>query len=195
MELFAVFLHRSGPSGWLAPVGLLVAALAIIHCFTAADFSFQTFGFTRFSTKVWLITALGALGGIVTGIMYRWRLGYSLVPDHWGWFALLAGLIGSVEELVYRGYIQGRLGNLGPVLAVVVAALYHAAYKWVLFVVPPPPEGTNLLMLAVIPFAGGLFKGALREITGSVAPPVAAHASWDVIVYGELSRAPWWVWS
>jgi hypothetical protein len=25
--------------------------------------------------------------------------------------------------------------------------------------------------------------------------PLAAHGAFDLVVYGELARAPWWVWN
>jgi hypothetical protein len=36
--------------------------------------------------------------------------------------------------------------------------------------------------------------GLLRQVSGSVAPSMVAHAAFDLLVYGALARAPWWVW-
>jgi membrane protease YdiL (CAAX protease family) len=44
-------------------------------------------------------------------------------------------------------------------------------------------------------FLGGLFFGTLRQVARNVAPALAAHAVFDVIVYGALAQAPWWVWN
>jgi len=35
----------------------------------------------------------------------------------------------------------------------------------------------------------------MREVSGSVIPPVIAHALFDIIVYGGASLAPVWIWS
>jgi membrane protease YdiL (CAAX protease family) len=43
-------------------------------------------------------------------------------------------------------------------------------------------------------FVGGVVLGLLRQISDSVVPPIVAHAVFDLLVYGALVRAPWWVW-
>jgi membrane protease YdiL (CAAX protease family) len=195
MILFALFLHSEWPLVLLAPFGLLVTVLAISHFFATSDLFADTFGLTRLSHKAWLYSALGVLMGAGAAIAYRLNMGWSPVPGTLGRFALLAGMIGLTEGLIYRGYIQGRLRSLGPVAAVTLVALFYSIYKYILFAIPSPPPGTDVAILALITFLGSLIGGAMRELSGSVVPPIAAHVAWDVVVYGELSRAPWWVWS
>ena len=80
-------------------------------------------------------------------------------------------------------------------VAVVVAALAHTAYKTALFAFPPAGVAIDLRYLAVWTLIGGVVFGALRELSGSVLAPLAAHVVFDIIVYGENVQAPWWVWS
>ncbi len=127
--------------------------------------------------------------------LYRWSCARALFPGALLGFAPLAALIGGTEEIVYRGYVQGRARRLGVFPAVVLASLCHAAYKCALFALPASPVQTDFLFLATWTFLGGLVFGALRELAGSIAPALAAHACFDIVVYGDLAQAPWWVWS
>jgi hypothetical protein len=77
------------------------------------------------------------------------------------------------EELVWRGVVQGALGQRlgawrGVALAAVVYALVHA------------PLGS--LVLVGVAFFCGLAWGALRATTASLVPPLVAHLLWDVLV-------------
>jgi membrane protease YdiL (CAAX protease family) len=118
-----------------------------------------------------------------------------LLPTTLTLFAPVAALVGATEEVVYRGYMQGRLRALGPLPAVALAALGHTAYKCALFALPGRLVGIDFGILAACTFLGGLLFGALRERAGSVLPPLVAHACFDILVYGELAHAPWWVWA
>jgi membrane protease YdiL (CAAX protease family) len=103
--------------------------------------------------------------------------------------------IAASEELLFRGYIQGRLRGLGPVPAVVLAAAAHGAYKVSLFLFLPEGVAVDLFSLGYNTFAAGLAAGAVREWSKSVVPPLAGHVLFDIVRYGERSVAPWWVWS
>ena len=77
------------------------------------------------------------------------------------------------EEVVWRGAVQGALehrvsAGAAAVLSAVVYALAHA------------PIGSPLLALTAL--ACGLVWAALRMVTGSLIPPLVAHALWDVVV-------------
>ena len=112
-----------------------------------------------------------------------------------GSFAAVAAAIGVTEELVYRGYVQGRLRALGPLAAAILAAVGHTAYKCALFALPPLAVEIDLPFLALGTLVVGVGFGALRERSRSVLPALAAHACFDVLVYGQGAQAPWWVWS
>jgi membrane protease YdiL (CAAX protease family) len=106
-----------------------------------------------------------------------------------------AASIGASEQLLFRGYVQGRLYRLGSVPAVVLAAAAHTAYKLSLFVFLPEGVAVDYVSLAFLNFLGGIAAGTLREWSGSVIPPLAGHVLFDIMVYGENSQAPWWIWS
>ncbi len=195
MILLALFSHQGFPLILLSVTGLLVAALCVsLHLSSGASIS-ETFGFSRFRRRVAQFALLGVLFGVGLGIIYRLYFTGTSVPPRLGWFVLVAALIGSAEELLYRGYLQSLLHSLGSISAVALAALFHTGYKVALFAVPSFPLDINLGFLAIATFLGGLVFGAMRERSGHIAPAIAAHACFDIIVYGELSRAPWWVWS
>ncbi len=195
MCLFALFAHHSLPLVSLSAIGALATAFAIYHCFRFESFPFTILGVRPLSRKAAAFVGLGIIIGVGLGAIYRTRCGWPPFPAALKWFAGPAALIGATEEVLYRGYIQGRLRRLGIVGGVVCAALCHAAYKCSLFALPPAAIEIDYGFLATWTILGGLLFGALRELSESVIPPLAAHACFDIVVYGELSRAPWWIWS
>ena len=156
-------------------------------------FKSPTYDFLQYKNIAFLLS--GLVIGAALGILYRWRYAGHLLPTTLTLFAPVAALVGATEELAYRGYVQGRLRVLGPLPAVALAALGHTAYKCALFALPGRSVQIDVGIFAACTFFGGLLFGALRERSGSVLPPVVAHACFDILVYGELSHAPWWVWA
>jgi membrane protease YdiL (CAAX protease family) len=93
-----------------------------------------------------------------------------------GWAPLRLGLLPLVilgEELVWRGLVQTvverRAGRVSG--ALIAAAVYAAAHL---------PAATPLL--ALVALCCGLYWGALRAATGSLAAPLIAHLVWDLCV-------------
>jgi membrane protease YdiL (CAAX protease family) len=210
MCLFALFAQSGLPRVLLAACGLAAALFAIFRSMRTEPSPAALFGFSPFAWKAAGCAAFGlVLGGAMAGL-FRWNSGLSILPRGIGSFAPVAACIGIAEEVLYRGYIQGRLGRLGAAPAVGGAAVCHAAYKCALFALPAlaarssdlrpalnPAEWagrTDFGFLAFYTFLGGLALGALRQYSRNVVPPLAAHAAFDVVVYGELARAPGWVW-
>jgi len=192
--IFGLFAHCGMSLVPLSALGLAVAAVAIGRDIAAANSPASLLGlaYTKHSTAAFV--AVGLVVGGLLAVAYRWRLGWTPTGQVRP-FALLAILIGSTEELVYRGYIQGQLAPLGPARAVVLASLAHALYKCTLFVFSPAGVRTGVVFLAVCTFLGGLLFGSLRHFSKSATPPVVAHAVFDLIAYGDRAQAPWWVWS
>jgi membrane protease YdiL (CAAX protease family) len=137
-------------------------------------------------------------GGIAFGIglaaFYRWHLDKTYLPSYLRSFALIAAMIGSVEELVFRGYIQGSLKNINPLFSIIFSTLAHTAYKCLLFLHPLNRGGMDIGFLFLWTFIMGLVLGMARHLSGSIIPSLTAHSMFDVLVYGELAAAPWWVW-
>ena len=78
-----------------------------------------------------------------------------------------------VEELMFRGHLQGKLAaaGLGRALTVLVATSLFTAFH-----VPLPIPGL------VIVFVLGWACGQMRERTGSVLPGMMLHAGWNTAI-------------
>ena len=109
-------------------------------------------------------------------------------------FTATAALIGATEELVFRGFIQDYFKKVNVIFAVLFAAFSHSAYKCCLFLSPASETEINVSFLLLWTFIGGLIFGILKEVSKSVIPAVLAHVLFDILVYGECFKPPWWVW-
>jgi membrane protease YdiL (CAAX protease family) len=194
MALFALFAHRRDALLFASIAGLALAAWMVHRAL--ADVPATSLFALSFSRRVAWPCAVAALLGIALALAYRAHLGVSLVPVAWTPFAFTAALIGTVEELLYRGYVATSLRPYGILAAVVAPALLHTTYKCALFGLAPGTPGTiDVPLLALATFVVGIGLGSLRAWGRSVAPPIVLHALFDVLVYGDAQRAPWWVWS
>ena len=195
MGLFALFAHSGFPLVLLAGTGLLATTLAIIHSYRSERRLPKILGFTEFTKATAAYLILGCALGALLGISYRVNSNMGILPAGLGSFVFAAAIIGAAEEVLYRGFIQGRLQGLGRMVAPVLAAVAHTAYKLALFALPPEGIVIDYSFLALGTFGAGVIVGILREISGSVLPPIGGHVMFDIIVYGENISAPWWVWS
>lgn len=193
--LFALFAHTQLPVFLVAAVGLLVTTMAIQHTIRREPSLASMLALAALSRRGAILLVAGVLLGAGLGVLYRMFWGWPALPGDLGRFALAAAMIGATEELVYRGYVQGRLRRLGWVAAVALAALAHTAYKSALFAFPEGTVQIDFRFLIIWTFVGGCVFGMLRQFSGSVLPPVAAHVLFDLVVYGDRVEAPWWVWS
>jgi membrane protease YdiL (CAAX protease family) len=195
MVLFALFAHSLSVPFAFSAAGLTLTAAALVRGVVRSRSPLILFGLAPVARKTVFYSALGAALGVTLGVLYRWHIGAPPLPEAFKGFALVAAVIGSAEEILYRGYVQGRVGRLGAVGAVACAALLHTAYKSALFALPGEAVTIDFAFIVAAPFVGGLVFGALRQLSGNVLAPLAAHAAFDLIVYAELTKAPWWVWS
>jgi membrane protease YdiL (CAAX protease family) len=194
MALFALFSREPFPLSGLSMGGLGLTALAMARSFRSTEAVASIFGLARPGPAT-LIWAAGALGfSAVLSTVFRLWSGESGLPGGLGAFVIPAAAIGAAEELVYRGYLQGRLAPLGATIACVLAAGAHTAYKLALFALPPEGLGIRYATLGVWTFGVGVVLGLTRHGSGSVLPALSAHALFDILVYGERAHAPWWVW-
>lgn len=195
MVVFALFSHRGLPWVLVGLVGLLVAAITIGESLRRGSNEAALLGLAGFSWSAVLFSLGGCALGVGAAVLHRRELGLPLLPaGGLEAFAVIACLIGVTEELVYRGWMQGRLQSLGWPAAVIMAAAAHAAYKSALFAWPTAPSEIDCVAMAVRTFLGGVVLGLLRKFSGSVVPSLVAHAVFDLMVYGAVVRAPWWVW-
>lgn len=195
MCLFALFVHGGGAWMLASLAGLIITADAVWHTLRTESAPAAALGLAPPSRKVVLYVVAGCALGIAFGVLFRTVREMGPLPAGLGRFALVAASVGAVEELVFRGFVQGRLKRLGWPAAVVLAAAAHTAYKSALFAFPPEGAAIDYGFLALWTLIGGAAFGLLRQASGSVLAPLAAHVLFDIVVYGELARAPWWVWA
>jgi membrane protease YdiL (CAAX protease family) len=194
MTLFALCAHQGLP--WLAVAagGLLATAVAIGWSADDACLA-AVLGLDRWSVKIAVFTLVGVGIGVGGGLWHRSQL--DLAPQATAGvaaFVIVACLIGATEELIFRGWLLGKARAFGWPAAVVIAAVAHTAYKTALFVWPAVPVAVDLAGVARWTLAGGVVLGLLRASSGSLLPPLMAHAAFDFVVYRNLVHAPWWVW-
>jgi len=139
------------------------------------------------------LLVLSVVAGVALAGWYRAAQGRAPMPGALTVIALAAALIGLVEEVGYRGLVQGCLRRYGWILAAAAASAAHTAYKCSLFIARPAAEGTALATLAIGTFVVGALLGGLREKGGSLALPILFHVVFDLWAYGDLERLPWWV--
>ena len=193
--LFGLFINVGMPWTPFAAVALLVSALTIAHSFIKESNPPLILGLLPFSPKVINGLVMGCAFGMALGILFRFYGDLPLLPKGVGRFVIVAVGIGATEEILFRGYIQGRLKGLGWFLAPVLAAAAHTLYKVALFASPPAGIVVDYPLLAAGTLLAGIVLGGLREWSGSVLPPLAGHVLFDIIVYGERAHVPWWVWA
>jgi membrane protease YdiL (CAAX protease family) len=194
---FALTAHREAWLGWRW--GFLAAAgIGLCGGWTVLDDPLSTiFGEKRRPRRRWWIAAVTCLA-IPAAIGYRRQLFFEALPSALSWFALPAMAIGAIEEIVWRGWLQGSLAkSLPPAGAISIAALLHAAYKTALFVFPPTGAAVrspgSLLLIGGLTFGVGALLGCIRHREGTIAGPMGFHILFDLLVYGQMEKAPWWV--
>ena len=193
--VFALLAHRGGALRVISFCGLGVAAMGIAWSLGSSASPSTIMGVGLVSRKAMVWIGVGCALGVACGMAYRVGYGRSALPARLTGFVVVAAAVGAVEELVYRGYVQGRVCCWGAVSAVVFAAAAHTAYKTALFALPPDGMPVNYPLLIGATLGGGLVFGAMRERSGSVLGPLASHAVFDILAYGDWAQTPWWVWS
>jgi membrane protease YdiL (CAAX protease family) len=192
--LFAIFIHKTPPVRYAAFGGLAGAAF-LIGYFTRHGALPAAFGIVKPDRKTYLYSLAAIFLGTFLAMLTRNKYGLSLLPAVLGGLALLSPCIGTVEELVFRGFIQGHLSPLNRIFSVIFTSFAHTCYKLLVIHLLPDSNYFDLQFLALWTFTGGTAFGVLKELSGNSLPPVIAHASFDVILYGGMSVVPAWVWS
>lgn len=192
--LFAAFIHQPFPKLLLALSGLAGAAAMMAYSIRGLSIP-EAFAVDRIHRKVLLYFLPGLALGILLGILTRNRFDLPLFPVRITGVALVAPLVGVIEELIFRGYIQGHLHPIGKVFSVLYAATVHTSYKLLVILSLSKPLEFDFFFLVFWTFTGGLLFGTLRELSDSSLPPALAHAVFDVMLYGGFASAPFWVWT
>jgi CAAX protease family protein len=135
-----------------------------------------------------LLLALGIIDRLPIGPLDRVRQiaqeAISLMferPRIWR-LALLAGVAGLGEELLFRGLVQAGLARMisiegGPWIALLTASALFGAFHWL---------NTTYALLAAV---AGMYFGTLLLVTASLWPPIVAHGLYDFAALWYLTRS------
>lgn len=193
--VFAWFIHASFPLSIIAYTSLAVVAFIISRQLLPFSILFKAFYHNLFLPKMIVFNILGLQMGIAAALYYRHSYGMFIFPSSIRSFAIVAIGIAVVEELVFRGFIQGILQKVHIAFSVVFASLIHATYKATIFLAPFLPQRIenvgSLFFKSLFLF---LVLGLLKHYSKSIIPCIIAHVVFDIIVYAEMANAPWWVW-
>lgn len=191
--VFASLIQREGASRFLAYLTLLGTAMIIARSVSGIPSFRAVFGLDIFNRKVLAFSLAGLAFGMVLAILNNHMLGAHPLPRTLTAFALLAPLIGIAEELVFRGYIQGRLFSQGPLFSILIASGGHTFYKYLVIKTYPGDLLETYTWLVLLTFGVGTVFGWMKLRSESVIPAALAHAVFDVAVYGGMQSIPVWV--
>jgi membrane protease YdiL (CAAX protease family) len=139
-----------------------------------------------------LWVSLGMAAGL--GFLDRYLEGLDVFPGRLDWFVLVSMLIGATEEIIFRGVIQGEASRWNTRGAVMLSAFFFALYKTLIFIWPGEFNQANPWILFPVTFVAGILLGYTRKATNSLLPAILAHMLFDLILYADSAKAPWWVW-
>jgi membrane protease YdiL (CAAX protease family) len=192
--VFAYFIHVPFPGKLISFAGLLIPAYIISRHFYSLNGLRKILGITIPPRQSLLFIITGILLGVIYAAAYRNVSGISIFPKTIRNFAAIAALIGTLEEIVFRGFMQGHVRNLNAYFSIFYGSISHTAYKCFLFLSPAIAHKVDVPFLLVWTLTGGLIFGVLKEYSKSTVSPVIAHALFDILAYAECVNAPWWVW-
>lgn len=192
--VFAYYIHNEFPSRLVSFGGLILSGIIISRNLNSLADLRKITGEHPGAFNLLFLTIPGVILGIILSVLYRRHLGIEFFPRSIHFFALIAALIGSTEELIFRGFIQEHVRKINGPFSVVFGALSHTGYKVFLFLSPAVIVNVDTGFLALFTFLAGVVFGTVKYLTGSLIPAVTAHALFDIIVYAEFVYAPWWVW-
>ena len=191
---FSFFIQYRFPVRLLSFTGLLMAAIIISRNLRSGADLRKITGMNIFNRITFLYTISGIAAGVAVAFFYRWYLDIRLFPKSFQVFAIVAALVGSTEELVFRGFLQESVKNINGPFSILFSTVSHTGYKCCLFLSPVITADINIGYLALWTFGAGIFFGTIRHQSKSLLPSLSAHALFDILVYAEFNNAPWWVW-
>jgi membrane protease YdiL (CAAX protease family) len=194
LMVFSFFIQFKFPVRLLAFAALFMSAFVIsINLRSFSDLKKITGEYVS-CKRTLLYLIIGITMGIMLVVIYRWHLGISLFPASLHLFVITAALIGCVEELVFRGFLQEYARSINGPFSILFSTLSHTGYKCCLFLSPAVTADINVGFLVFCTFPAGILFGTVRHLSKSLLPSLSAHALFDILVYAEFVTAPWWVW-
>jgi len=192
--VFAFFASRNFPYFLISLGGLFVAAIIIVKNIYSFRNFLDAFGIAGFTKSIIYFLPIALLFGLFFGIVYRNYLDLSFFPARLTYFAMIGALIGSTEELLFRGFLQTQIRKFNIPLSIFLATLAHTCYKLVIFISLQSLFEINLSFLVIWTMVCGFILGVIKEYSKNIIYPVLGHALFDIIVYGDRTVIPWWVW-
>jgi len=194
LMVFSFFIHYKFPLRLLSFAALLISAFIISRNLRSLSDLKKITG-ENISVKITILYIIfGIALGIVLAVLYRRHLDISSFPGSFHLFVIAAALIGCMEELVFRGFIQEYVRRKNGPFSILFSTLSHTGYKSCLFLSPVITANIDVGFLAFWTFIIGLLFGTIRHLSKSLLPSLSAHALFDILVYAEFIQAPWWVW-
>lgn len=191
---FAYLVIFPFPLKTIALIPLVAAAFIIARNLNWPLISWKFLQRQTFSKKLFLYNLTALLMGIAGAMYYRGSFDMPVFPGIMRSFAIVAVAIGITEELLFRGFLQGRLSEWHPGFAIAFAAFAHTTYKVLLFFSPASQHLPFNTKFYIFTFVVYILIGLLRYFSKSILPAIVVHAVFDLLVYGENIQAPWWVW-
>lgn len=161
-------------------VSILLAAYIIVRFWEKKTFSDLGFSFIRRGKDIWwgfLIALMIYAIGFAVSLLFGWvkivDVGFS--AKDFFFYLMLMLFVGMAEELMCRGFLLGRMLNVGmhPLLALILSSLVFAALHlgndgitWFAFV--------NLVL-------AGILLGTTYLYTRNLAFPIILHCFWNFI--------------
>lgn len=194
LMVFSFFIQYKFPVRLISFSALLISAMIIAgNLRSPADIKKITG--ENISLRITIPYTIFGIGlGIGFAVWYRRYLGIGLFPDSLHLFVIVAALVGCMEELVFRGFLQGHVECINGPFSILFGTLSHTGYKCCLFLSPVITADVDLRILAFFTFIAGLLLGTTRYLSKSILPALSAHALFDILVYAGYISAPWWVW-
>ena len=192
--IFALFIHGRPVHRMIALAALSVAAVVISLSISDGQSLLKYLGLSEFSKKIGVYSLIGLGLGILMALRCRSISNMALLPRTLTVIAVVAPIIGITEELLFRGFLQGKLSGINIYTAVILPTFGHTLYKYLILRSLPVAIGIDFLSLVVFTFIAGLMCGVLRVLSKSIIPACVTHATFDILVYGGLSTWPVWVW-
>lgn len=191
---FSLFINNKNGLAWIALLALAALSGIMAKVISSIKEIPRAFGFNPFlkKTGLWCLAGIGC--GILAGIGYTSGLNQQFSINSLTFFALTAAGIGIAEELLFRGFIWRLLLALRPWQVIAISTAAHTAYKGCLFFGLFISHSMHLFPFIFFTLAGSMTCSLLRRYSNHIVPPLIAHAVFDILVYGSLAIAPWWVW-
>jgi membrane protease YdiL (CAAX protease family) len=194
LMVFSFFIQYKFPVKLFSFAALLMSAFIISRNFRSiADLKMIIGENISFNITL-LLTIIGIVLGIALAVRYRKSLDISSFPAVIHLFVIPAALIGCMEELVFRGFIQGYVKSINGPFSILFGTLSHTGYKCCLFLAPVVTADIDIGYLAFYTFIVGIISGTIKQLSKSLVPSLSAHALFDILVYAECVTAPWWIW-